>query len=290
MTGTIGGWTLEFTRSTSGTLSPDTRSIAFGDIAGGVVSNFTNVKQIRLHRLDINGNDLNVSNTVFDSIIALANDQPFFIKVFDSSNSSKSYFYSGTFSVTNVQKITLTDNLSSSGPILSFNNLTYNGGSNVTENTISNISNFGFSFLMPRGSTGAQGLTGPQGHTGLQGVTGQQGPTGVGEIGPQGFTGIQGPTGPPDGPQGPTGFQGPTGDPNGPQGVTGPTGPQGPTGVQGFTGVQGVTGVQGNTGIQGFTGPSVTGPQGFTGVQGLTGIQGPTGVKGDKGDDGPLGL
>ena len=76
---------------------------------------------------------------------------------------------------------------------------------------------------IPKGDTGAQGLTGPQGPQGLQG-----------EPGPKGDTGAQGLTGP-QGPKGDTGAAGPKGDTGdtGPQGPKGDTGPQGPQGPQG---------------------------------------------------------
>ena len=91
---------------------------------------------------------------------------------------------------------------------------------------------------IPKGDTGAQGLTGPQGPQGLQG-----------EPGPKGDTGAQGLTGP-QGPKGDTGAAGPKGDtgdtgPQGPKGDTGPQGPQGPQGPKGDTGPQGPQGPQG---------------------------------------------
>ena len=281
-TGQVGGWTLEY-QLIDGASNPSSGRMGLQDSSLNPASNFTNVSNIYLNPIDINGNDLDTTNTLFDAILATKNGETIHIRIFNVFDGSKTYFY--TCNSNDVTKV---------GSILRFANLTYVGGADGTSNAITNLQNFGFSLMLPRGTTGAQGNTGPQGNTGVQGFTGStgsQGPTGSqGNTGSQGFTGFQG-------------LQGPTGPFNGPQGVQGPSGdvyinisPTGPTGVQGFTGPQGSTGNQGETGPQGLTGPTgvqgVTGPQGFTGNQGVTGptgVQGNTGVQGFTGNQGITG-
>lgn len=87
-------------------------------------------------------------------------------------------------------------------------------------------------FSIPRGTTGATGVTGPAGSTGATGVTGPAGTAGA-----TGPTGITGPTGS-AGTVGATGATGATGI----RGATGPTGPIGPTGATGIRGATGPTG------------------------------------------------
>lgn len=66
----------------------------------------------------------------------------------------------------------------------------------------------GFSFLLPRGDTGATGAQGAAGAAGPAGAPGPQGPAGpAGAAGPQGPAGVAGP----QGPQGDTGARGPAG-------------------------------------------------------------------------------
>lgn len=173
-----------------------------------------------------------------------------------------------------------------------------------------------FTFGIPTGAQGPQGVKGDTGAQGPQGLTGATGPQG-----PQGVQGPVGPTGP-QGPQGPVGaglsIKGTlsstsllpnsgntTGDGwlvggnlwvwngsawtdagpiQGPKGDTGATGPQGPAGPQGPQGLKGDTG---DTGATGPAGPQ--GPQGIQGIQGDTGATGPQGPAGPQGPQGPQG-
>jgi hypothetical protein len=187
--------------------------------------------------------------------------------------------------------------------------------------------NIAFTFGLPPGQQGPQGVAGPQGPQGLTGPQGLQGPQGetgnTGPQGPAGAQGLQGPQGPKGdtgdvGPQGPAGAQGPQGlkGDKGDKGDTGNTGPQGPAGPVGaglnILGEAANTGelpASGTTGdaylIAGdlyvWTGSSwedvgnVQGPAGATGAtgpqgpQGEPGPQGPQGIQGPQGPQGPAG-
>ena len=231
-TGQVGGWTLEY-QLIDGASNPSSGRMGLQDSSLNPASNFTNVSNIYLNPIDINGNDLDTANTLFDAILATKNGETIHIRIFNVFDGSKTYFY--TCNSNDVTKVV---------SILRFANLTYVGGADGTSNTITNLQNFGFSLMLPRGTTGSQGNTGPQGNTGVQGFTGS--------------TGSQGPTGS----QGNTGSQGFTGF----QGLQGPTGPQGEIGPQG----EGVAGAKGATGVTGSTGQT-----GATGRDGLTGNPGP---------------
>jgi hypothetical protein len=121
----------------------------------------------------------------------------------------------------------------------------------------------------PRGSTLINwNATGPRGSTGAQGITGLVGPAGSnGAAGASGHAGPAGPSGP-AGPAGPAGSAGPTG-PAGSVGVPGASGPAGPTGALGAPGDAGPAGATG-TGYGDTTSNATitlaTGSLTFTGV------------------------
>ena len=184
-----------------------------------------NISTMYVSGIDMHGNDINISNTVLDSLYnSVVLQSPslsgsLFIKLSNLHNSS---FY-------NMYQVSISSLVRNIGQGMRIDDMSYLGGTGLTTSSPINIS-----FLMPAGDIGyqgRQGLTGPQGFQGNQGYQGRQGYQGN-----QGFQGVQGV-----------------------QGIQGWQGFQGRQGFQGFQGFQGVTGSQGpqgNIGVQGSQGPS----------------------------------
>ena len=115
-------------------------------------------------------------------------------------------------------------------------------GSSATASVTATNGTGAFSFGIPKGLTGDQGIQGIQG---IQGPAGNDGADST-VAGPAGG---QGPIGP-QGPEGAAGGQGNVGSP----GPAGPQGLDGPQGIQGENGSQGIQGPQGSAGPIGATG------------------------------------
>lgn len=181
-----------------------------------------NISTMYVSGIDMHGNDINISNTVLDSLYnSVVLQSPslsgsLFIKLSNLHNSS---FY-------NMYQVSISSLVRNIGQGMRIDDMSYLGGTGLTTSSPINIS-----FLMPAGDIGyqgRQGLTGPQGFQGNQGYQGRQGYQGN-----QGFQGVQGV-----------------------QGIQGWQGFQGRQGFQGFQGVTGSQGPQGNIGVQGSQGPS----------------------------------
>ena len=181
-----------------------------------------NISTMYVSGIDMYGNDINISNTVLDSLYnSVVLQSPslsgsLFIKLSNLHNSS---FY-------NMYQVSISSLVRNIGQGMRIDDMSYLGGTGLTTSSPINMS-----FLMPAGDIGyqgRQGLTGPQGFQGNQGYQGRQGYQGN-----QGFQGVQGV-----------------------QGIQGWQGFQGRQGFQGFQGVTGSQGPQGNIGVQGSQGPS----------------------------------
>lgn len=184
-----------------------------------------NISTMYVSGIDMYGNDINISNTVLDSLYnSVVLQSPslsgsLFIKLSNLHNSS---FY-------NMYQVSISSLVRNIGQGMRIDDMSYLGGTGLTTSSPINMS-----FLMPAGDIGyqgRQGLTGPQGFQGNQGNQGYQGRQGY--QGNQGFQGVQGV-----------------------QGIQGWQGFQGRQGFQGFQGVTGSQGPQGNIGVQGSQGPS----------------------------------